>query len=211
MGNVQWWMRGPSYSNCNCDTGCPCQFNALPTHGDCRAIHCMRIDAGEFDGVDLSGICWAATWGWPGAVHEGRGSQQSFIDEFATAEQQAALIMILRGEEAAEGMSIFQVYSTTIETFHEPQFVPIEVDIDIEARTALVDVPGVIHSVGEPIRNATTGEAQEVSVSMPGGFEYKVAEFGQGATKAEGVVPLDFEGSHGQWCVYHFNQDGVVA
>ncbi|MGA7790694.1 MAG: DUF1326 domain-containing protein, partial [Xanthobacteraceae bacterium] len=29
--------------NCNCAYGCPCQFNALPTHGNCEAVAGMQI------------------------------------------------------------------------------------------------------------------------------------------------------------------------
>ena len=31
---IQWEIRGREFGNCNCDYSCPCQFNALPTHGD---------------------------------------------------------------------------------------------------------------------------------------------------------------------------------
>jgi hypothetical protein len=44
MAYVDWRIKGPQLSTCNCQVGCPCQFNALPTHGDCRAAVAMRID-----------------------------------------------------------------------------------------------------------------------------------------------------------------------
>jgi hypothetical protein len=31
-----WSIEGPHFINCNCDYGCPCQFNALPKDGYCR-------------------------------------------------------------------------------------------------------------------------------------------------------------------------------
>jgi hypothetical protein len=43
---TDWSIRGPEFVNCNCAYGCPCQFDALPTNGDCRAITSMRIDEG---------------------------------------------------------------------------------------------------------------------------------------------------------------------
>ena len=33
-----WEIKGREFGNCNCDYSCPCQFNALPTHGHCHAI-----------------------------------------------------------------------------------------------------------------------------------------------------------------------------
>jgi len=56
MAYVDWSISGPEIANCNCDFSCPCQFNALPTHGDCRAMTAMRIDKGHFGDLDLSGV-----------------------------------------------------------------------------------------------------------------------------------------------------------
>ena len=30
--------------NCNCSYGCPCQFNALPTHGFCEAAVALEMN-----------------------------------------------------------------------------------------------------------------------------------------------------------------------
>ena len=68
MPYVEWRMRGPEIANCNCDWGCPCQFNALPTHGDCRAMTAMRIDEGYFGDVSLSGVVWAGMFASCAAV-----------------------------------------------------------------------------------------------------------------------------------------------
>ena len=38
MTEVQWEFKGREFINCNCAYGCPCQFNALPTDGTCRAV-----------------------------------------------------------------------------------------------------------------------------------------------------------------------------
>jgi hypothetical protein len=44
MAYVDWRIKGPQLSTCNCQVGCPCQFNALPTHGDCRAADPLALD-----------------------------------------------------------------------------------------------------------------------------------------------------------------------
>ena len=33
MSKPEWSFKGLHFANCNCDYGCPCQFNALPTDG----------------------------------------------------------------------------------------------------------------------------------------------------------------------------------
>ena len=48
MSGVDWYVEGPSFGSCNCSYGCPCQFEALPTHGHCRGFEVLRIDKGHF-------------------------------------------------------------------------------------------------------------------------------------------------------------------
>ena len=80
MPNLTWSIRGIHFANCNCDYGCPCQFNARPTTGDCRAITAWQIDEGHYGEVRLDGLLAVNTYAWPGAVHEGNGEMQSIID-----------------------------------------------------------------------------------------------------------------------------------
>jgi hypothetical protein len=81
MAYVDWSLQGHSIANCNCDFGCPCQFNTLPTHGDCRAMTAVKIDKGHFGEVDLSGLAFCGMFAWPGAIHFGNG--EAFAPTFA--------------------------------------------------------------------------------------------------------------------------------
>ena len=45
------------------------------------------VDQGHYGDVKLDGLKIGATYKWPGAVHEGNGEYQLFIDETATTEQ----------------------------------------------------------------------------------------------------------------------------
>ena len=196
MAFVDWRMRGPEIANCNCDWGCPCQFNALPTRGDCRAMTAMRIDEGPFGDVSLSGLGWVGMFAWPGAIHEGRGEAFVVVDEKADEAQRNAILTILSGAETEPGATIFNVFATVIDTMHEPKFLPIDFDVDIEERVGRVRVEGVIDTKVEPIRNPVTGAAHRARVSLPNGFEYKTAEYASGATRATGAVALDWAGRH---------------
>ena len=110
MAHVDWSIKGPEYANCNCAWGCPCQFNAMPTDGTCRAVLGMRIDEGHFGDTKLDGLCWAGTFTWPGAVHEGNGSQQMIVDERADEDQRKALVEIIHGRETDEMATHLAVY-----------------------------------------------------------------------------------------------------
>ena len=51
-----WTLHGREFANCNCAYGCPCQFNALPTHGNCRAVVGIQVDKGNHGSVKLDGL-----------------------------------------------------------------------------------------------------------------------------------------------------------
>lgn len=209
MAYVDWSIEGPEYSNCNCAWGCPCQFNALPTDGTCRALTGMRIERGHFGATRLDGLAWVGTFAWPGPIHLGGGTGQVFIDERANADQRKALLDILSGKETEPGATIFQVLSTTMAKVLDPQFVPVEIDIDVGACRARVAVPGVIDSSGTPIKSPFTGQDFRVRVNLRDGFEYTEAEYGSGSTQATGGVPLDFKDSYGHFARIHLTQNGI--
>lgn len=87
----QWMIRGVEYSNCNCDYGCPCQFNAPTTHGHCEAVGGGHIEEGYFNDVRLDGLNWAMVLYWPGEIAAGNGREQIIIDERADDAQRDAL------------------------------------------------------------------------------------------------------------------------
>lgn len=66
MAHVEWWIKGREFANCNCSYGCPCQFNALPTHGHCRAAVGWQIDQGVYGTVKLDALSAAGLYAWPG-------------------------------------------------------------------------------------------------------------------------------------------------
>ena len=210
MANVEWMIKGPEYANCNCNYGCPCQFTALPTDGSCRAIVGMRIDEGQFDGTKLDGLHWAGTLSWPGAIHEGNGTGQWFIDERADEDQRHAINEIINGHHTAEMATHFAVFASTMTTVHETQFLPIDFEADLEACTAKLAVPGVIESVGGPIISPFSGEPHRITVSLRSGFEYTSAEYGSGTSKSMGEVKMEFKDSYGQFAYLHMNGNGPI-
>lgn len=210
MNITEWKIKGVEYGNCNCDYGCPCQFNALPTKGNCRAFAVSRIDEGHFGDVSLDGLVCGMLVDFPGAVHEGNGTHQAVIDARATPEQRDALIKIVRGESTEEMATHFFVYAAMSTNHLEPLIAPIELEIDMEARTARVTVGDVIESICEPIRNATTGEEQRAQIHLPDGFEYTVAEMASASTEARGDIELALKDSYGQINELHMTHAGIV-
>src|SRR5260370_30342464 len=208
MAYVDWSIRRPEIANCNCDYGCPCQFNALPTHGDCRAMTAVRIDQGHFGDVDLSGIAFCAMFAWPKAIHEGNGEVFVVISDRATKGQRDAILTILSGQETVPGATLFNVFAPTLAKMHDPQYAPIEFDLDLDKRIGRVRIDGVIDTSVEPIRNAVTGQEHRARVVLPNGFEYREAEYASGQTRAAGPIKLALSKSHSHLSMLNLSTQG---
>lgn len=196
MPYVEWVLRGPEIATCSCAWGCPCQFNALPTHGDCRAAVAMRIDAGHFGDVPLDGLSWVGLFAWPRAIHEGNGEALAIVDERANQAQREALLTILSGQEQEPGATAFSVFAGTITKMNEPLFLPIRFSVEADGISGSFSVPGIVEATSEPIRNPVTGAPHRARVGMPGGFEFLAAEFGSSTTRATGTIAHDWAGRH---------------
>lgn len=210
MPDTSWTIKGREFIHCNCAYGCPCQFNALPTHGNCQAVGAVHIDEGRHGDTDISGLAMALVVRWPGPIHEGRGEVVPIVDERADEQQREALLRIMSGLDTVEGGSFFQVFSTTYEKVHDPVVAPIDLQIDIDGRSARLNVPGVLEARGEPIRNAVTGEESRSQIRLPQGFEYDVAEIGRGWARTRGRIELELADSHAHFAELHMTESGVV-
>jgi hypothetical protein len=210
MTDTRWTLKGREFVHCNCAYGCPCQFNALPTHGNCRAVAAIDIEEGHHGDTPLDGLRIAVVLAWPGPIHEGNGEALPIVDERATPEQREALLRIMSGEDTVPGATFFAVFATTYSKVHEPIFAPIEFDLDIDGRTARLVVPGVIDARGEPIVNPISGEEHRARINLPQGFEYDVAEIGRGWAETRTPLQISLADSHAQFARLHITESGVV-
>jgi hypothetical protein len=210
MKLAEWSMQGVEFANCNCAWGCPCQFNGLPTHGNCRALTFVHIEKGRFNDVILDGLRWGILAAWPGPIHLGNGTFQSVIDEKANPAQRDALEAVSHGKETEPGKLIWQVFSTTVTKVLPTVFKPIELTVDMKARTAKLKVPGVIEGSAESIKNPMTKADHQVRVTLPNGFEFTESEFVSGSAKAPGEIALNFDGTHAHLSRIHWGTHGVV-
>ncbi len=93
----------------------------------------------------------------------------------------------------------------------ETLFLPIELEVNLELRTAKVDIPGVVRSAGRPIVNKFNGEPFRIAIARPtGSFEFTYGEIGRGTTTVTGDLEMAFEDSWALFCVHHYNQDGLT-
>ncbi len=197
-GKTSWRLAGDEVAGCNCAWGCPCQFNALPTHGRCEGMVGLQIREGFYGGVHLDGVRFAELFWFPGAVHEGNGTYQLIIDQEATALQRDALQAMTSGDEG--GMP-FEIFAAVSPNKLEPLVKPISFVCDRDRRMAVVTVEGIGELRTEPIRNPVTGEEHRARIVLPDGFEFREAEMANAATlRVQAQPPLvwDYSGTYAQ-------------
>lgn len=205
-----WEISGTELINCNCAYGCPCQFNALPTHGSCQAMGAIAIERGHYGDVDLSGVKIGVVFRWPGPIHEGKGRCQPIVDSSASAQQREAVLKIMSGQDTEPFATMFAVFASTFEKVYEPLFTPIRYAVDVDARRGEVKAEGVFEVHAEPIRNPVTGMEHRARIDLPHGFEYELAEVGSGTSKSQGEISLENRNSYAQFARLHLNNKGIV-
>lgn len=191
QNGTDWRIVGEGIASCNCDWGCPCQFDALPTHGRCEGIGAWRIEEGHLGDTRLDGVTVCQVVWWPGPMHEGEGNLQLIIDENASVEQRAALAELFTGDH---GGGLFEVFAAVCPNRLDPITAPISLEIDREARHARLEIPGMAEVTIEPIKTRVSGEEHRAQIAIPGGFEFTVAEMASTlASRAQLDAPLTFE------------------
>ncbi len=210
MATIPWVLKGMEYNTCNCDYSCPCQFNSRPTHGDCKFVKFVRIDEGHFGEVKLDGLCFATLTDFPGAIHEGNGTQQLVIDERADDAQRDALRRIAYNEDTDELKTHYAIFNAMSTTVHKPIFARIELELDAQARTARARIPGIARSDAEPIRNPVNGEPHRAQIVLPEGFGLTMLETASGTLTSTGTVPLEFKDSFAAFSDLHMSDRGII-
>jgi hypothetical protein len=205
---IDWLVQGKSFSNCNCDHWCPCQFEGLPTHNACKGVEIFRVDKGHFGDVDLAGVTVALIFEWPGPIFEGGGTMQAVIEPSATDEQAAAISKIVKGEETKEGANHWWVFHSMSDTILEDLRLPIEFAMDQDERTAHVSIPGYLEGKGEPLRNPFNGASHRVQIRCPDGIEFDIADIGNASTDITGDIPMKLENSYGQFIYLDHTNNG---
>jgi hypothetical protein len=197
-------MRGALIGACNCDWGCPCNFDAPPTYGGCDGAYAVVVAEGRYGDISLDGL--TCVWGGssPGAIHEGGGTGLLIVDERATPQQRAALETLVAGDGVGEPFDIFASVTTTqLDTI----VAPIEVELDGIRSRVRVDGGALVDLGVTRIRNPVTGEEEEIYLDKPTGFTSTRSELGMSTVAKLAVDGLAFDatGKYGEFAEFEWS------
>ncbi len=172
----RWKLNGKVLIACNCDWGCPCNFNALPTAGKCEGGWTWHVEHGSVDDVALDGLSFSVYANWPGAIHQGNGEALILIDERANTEQQRAIETLIGGKVGGP----WGVLGWTWPKVHGPFTAAYDLTFDgVRTRMKCGDYVDV--ECG-PIRNPVNGAESYPGIVLPQGIIVKQADLGATTT-----------------------------
>ena len=188
----QWQLSGQVLVACNCDWGCPCNFNALPTTGKCEGGWTWQVEKGSFDGVSLDGLAFSVFANWPGAIHEGNGEALILIDERADPKQRTAIEELVGGKVGGPWGVLGWTWQNKI---HGPFAVAYDMKFDgVNTRIRCGEHFEVECSA---IKNPVSGAEVHPGVLLPEGIIFKRGDLG--TTKhfhVSGGVSYDHSGKY---------------
>ncbi len=168
---TSWRLKGTVLIACNCDYGCPCNFNALPTQGKCEGAWSWHVEEGRSDDVPLDGLAFTIAVDWPGAIHEGNGRAIILVDERADDSQRDAISMLVSGDVGGP----WGILAWTWSTVDGPR--PVRYELELSGIGSRVKAGESMELELEPIRNPVSGAEVHPGALLPEGIVFKEGQF----------------------------------
>lgn len=196
---ADWRLRGTVLVACNCDYGCPCNFNAPPSRGDCEGGWVWHVEEGHHADVKLDGLTLALFADWPGAIHEGGGKAVAYFDEQADRPQRDALEALLRGDEGGP----WGIFSNTYELLGVH---PAPIDLEVAAERSRFTIGDAAELQMEPIRNPVTGVETRAAVLLPKGLVFNEGWCATSTVfRVEDGISYDHSGKNTEYAPFEYS------
>jgi len=185
-----WELKGNVLIACNCDWGCPCNFNARPSRGHCEGGWIWMVEQGHVDDVRLDGLGVAVFADWPGAIHEGGGRAACYVDERASEAQRSALTRVLHGELGGPWGIFTKTYQLA-----GPEAA--RFDVTLAAHASRATIGDAIELELQTIRNPVTQAEVRPEVVLPEGLVVKRGSMAASKVfRVGGSVQYDHSGQY---------------
>ena len=195
----EYSLKGAVVGGCNCDWGCPCNFEVPPSHGFCQSEYIWCIEEGNLGNVSLDGLNFGMFLYSPAAIHLGNLTLFTVIDEQATPEQREALQALIAG---APPMNVFLGLTSKDLGI---QFAPFKVELD--GIRSKITIPGVFDLELTPMTNPVTGEPELATLQKPTGFTSQTSELCATAVERLTTEGLSFDnsGNYGEYAPFDYS------
>jgi hypothetical protein len=157
---------------CNCDYGCPCNFNAPPTKGYCEGGWTWHVETGLYGDTVLDGLTFSVFVKWPGPIHEGNGHALILVDEQADGAQREAIETLVGGDVGCP-WGVLGCKWPTIDGPHAAQY-----ELELDGVNSRLRAGDWVDLAMEPIRNPVSGAEVHPGAVLPEGLVCHEMSFG---------------------------------
>jgi hypothetical protein len=166
---MSYSLEGSLLEVCDCNVLCPCWIGENPDNGTCQSALAYQIDKGRIDGVDVSGLTYAIAAFIPGNVLAGNFRVIRYIDDRASAAQEAALLAAFRGEKGGPLADLAPMVGEEIDARRAP------ITITVVEGQGIVRLGDVVQAEMEPYRGPSgevTKLVESIFSTIPGSAAY---------------------------------------
>jgi hypothetical protein len=188
---MAYYLKGELLEVCDCNILCPCWVGENPDNGTCQSSLVYRIEQGEIEGVDVSGLNFGVTVFIPGNVLAGQWRTIRYIDDRATAEQEGLLLKVFRGELGGLLADVAGLVGEEVAVRRAP------IRFEVEKGKGTLRIGDVVEAEMEPYRGPSgepTKLVESIFSTIPGSLAYvsKASRFRM--TQPELGIDLDISG-----------------
>jgi hypothetical protein len=151
----KWSLKGEMTLSCSCTVFCPCVLSLgehPPTEDRCQTWAGIRIDAGQFDTVDLSGVKCGLMMDLPGIMSRGNWTAALFVDDAASAQAVKSLTRIFSGRVGGTT----HLLSILVGQFLGVRQVPIS--YETQGETRIIKIKDYVDGAISPVKGKEHGE-----------------------------------------------------
>jgi hypothetical protein len=200
---MSYQLQGRLLEVCTCKILCPCWVGEDPDGGTCDSALAYHFDRGVIDGVDVSGLTLALAVHIPGNVLKGNWRAVVFVDDKASAAQEAALIGVYSGKGGGPIADLVKLVGEVVGVRRAP------IAFDVVKGKGSLTIGDAVHAELEPYRGPTgqpTTLMESIFSTVPGSPAYvgkaasyrqRTAELGQNIDlKGHNAILSDFRFEH---------------
>ncbi len=200
-GKAAYHLKGILLGACNCDWGCPCNFEAPPSQGACEGGHLWHLEQGSYQEVSLAGlhILWLARS--PGPLHLGNLTGLHLVDDRASAEQRQAIEAMLTSDPDVVPFAIFLSLTGKSPGLYYKRF-----EVELNGVHSRARVGGVYKVQLVPMKNPVTGEDEPATLIKPKGFtsQHQQLCFASTLRLSAGELSFSHSGKYGEYNTFEY-------
>ena len=199
----RWQLKGNLIVACNCDWGCPCNFDARPTYTKCDGANFWIVNEGRFEKTRLDGLSIIQWTHFPEQIHKGNGTGVWVVDERADDDQRRALATLQKGG----GIGLpFDIWAKVVKTWLPTVYTRLDIKLDGLQSKAKAGGGRIFDLALSPIKNPVTGVEEQLKFVKGTGFTSKEANLGM-STKAKFAVEgfaFDTSGQYAEFAPFQY-------